>query len=221
MEFTECVKDRLTLTLKSGLLCAVMLMPATTLAQSLETDRGEETASATDTMTVATVTPEQSGVKLIPADIASAAASAQQRKIARLSGHIQSQYQIPDYKAQQIVAAAIRSGEIHQVEPELILAIIAVESTFKERAVSRVGARGLMQVMPGMNQVCSLSMSRKEVPSRFHSFVLRATVASARSTTARGMRTMLSPVTLQPAAASRASASVPVSKRTPISSSRR
>ena len=149
MEFTECVKDRLTLTLKSGLLCAVMLMPATTLAQSLETDRGEETANATDTMTVATVTPEQSGVKLIPADIASAAASAQQRKIARLSGHIQSRYQIPDYKAQQIVAAAIRSGEIHQVEPELILAIIAVESTFKERAVSRVGARGLMQVMPG------------------------------------------------------------------------
>ncbi len=40
MEFTECVKDRLTLTLKSGLLCAAMLMPATVLAQSLETVRG-------------------------------------------------------------------------------------------------------------------------------------------------------------------------------------
>ncbi len=149
MEFTECVKDRLALTLKSGLLCAVMLMPATTLAQSLETVRGAEATNATHTVTVATVATEQRGVHLIPSDTASAAVSAQQRKIARLSGHIQSQYQIPDHKAQQIVAAAIRSGETHQVEPEIILAIIAVESMFKERAISRVGARGLMQVMPG------------------------------------------------------------------------
>ena len=149
MEFKECVKERLTLTLKSGLLCAAMLMPATVLAQSLETVRGEETNSPTNAMTVATITTEQRGVNLIPADTATAAVSAQRRKIASLSGHIQSRYQIPDHKAQQIVAAAIRSGETHQVEPELILAIIAVESMFRERAVSRVGARGLMQVMPG------------------------------------------------------------------------
>ncbi|MFO1423426.1 MAG: lytic transglycosylase domain-containing protein [Candidatus Competibacteraceae bacterium] len=149
MEFTECVKDKLTLTLKSGLLCAVTLMPATVLAQSLETARGEEATNLTNTVTVATATTEQPRVSLIPADTASAAALAHQRKITRLSGHIQSRYRVPEHKAQQIVAAAIRSGEIHQVDPELILAIIAVESTFKERAVSRVGARGLMQVMPG------------------------------------------------------------------------
>jgi len=149
MEFTECVKDRLTLTLKSGLLCAAMLMPATVLAQSLETVRGEEATSPTHAATVATTTTEQRGVNLIPADTASAAVSAQQRKIARLSGHIQGRYQIPEHKAQQIVTAAIRSGETHQVEPELILAVIAVESMFRERAISRVGARGLMQVMPG------------------------------------------------------------------------
>jgi soluble lytic murein transglycosylase-like protein len=149
MEFTECVKDRLALTLKSGLLCAAMLMPTTVLAQSRETVRGEEATSPTNAMTVATIAIKQRETNLIPADTASAAALAQQRKIARLSGHIQSRYQIPDHKAQQIVAAAIRSGETHQVEPELILAIIAVESTFRERAISRVGARGLMQVMPG------------------------------------------------------------------------
>jgi soluble lytic murein transglycosylase-like protein len=149
MEFTECVKERLTLTLKSGLLCAVMLMPATALAQSLETIRSGEATSATNAMTVATIATEQRGVNIIPADTATAALSAQQRKITRLSEHIQSRYQIPDYKARQIVAAAIYSGETHGVAPELILAIIAVESTFKERAISRMGARGLMQVMPG------------------------------------------------------------------------
>ncbi|NJM10718.1 MAG: lytic transglycosylase domain-containing protein [Synechococcaceae cyanobacterium SM1_2_3] len=46
------------------------------------------------------------------------------------------------------MAEAFSNGRTHQVEPELILAIIAVESTFKEQAVSREGARGLMQVLP-------------------------------------------------------------------------
>ena len=34
------------------------------------------------------------------------------------------------------------------VEPELVLALIEVESNFKPFAISRAGARGLMQVMP-------------------------------------------------------------------------
>jgi len=46
------------------------------------------------------------------------------------------------------VREAIRNAKQYQLDPELILAVIAVESTFRERAVSRVGARGLMQVMP-------------------------------------------------------------------------
>ncbi len=98
-------------------------------------------------VTDTTITGQQ-GTNTIPADTA-AALPAQQRKITRLSEHIQSRYQIPDHKARRIVAAAIRSGETHGVAPELILAVIAVESTFKERAISRMGARGLMQVMPG------------------------------------------------------------------------
>lgn len=148
MEFTECVKERLALTLKSGLLSAALLMPATVLAQSPETARDGEVAEATTVVATAEAA-DQRRANIIPADLASAAASAQQRKMARLSGHIQDRYQIPGHKAQQIVAEAIRSGEAHGIEPELILAIIAVESTFKERAVSRMGARGLMQVLPG------------------------------------------------------------------------
>ncbi len=39
---------------------------------------------------------------------------------------------------------ATRAG----LEPELVLAVIQVESNFRKYAISRVGARGLMQIMP-------------------------------------------------------------------------
>lgn len=44
----------------------------------------------------------------------------------------------------QVHAAASRAG----LPPELVLAVIEVESAFDRFAVSRVGAQGLMQVMP-------------------------------------------------------------------------
>ncbi|MHA7814870.1 MAG: lytic transglycosylase domain-containing protein [Pseudohaliea sp.] len=44
----------------------------------------------------------------------------------------------------QVHAAATRSG----LAPELVLAVIEVESAFDRFAVSRAGAQGLMQVMP-------------------------------------------------------------------------
>jgi soluble lytic murein transglycosylase-like protein len=45
---------------------------------------------------------------------------------------------------QKIHYAASRAG----LEPELVLAVIQIESSFNPYAVSRVGAQGMMQVMP-------------------------------------------------------------------------
>ena len=143
MEFTGCIRDRLALTLNSILLGAVLLMPIATLAQSPKAGSDEPAQTLTvaiadpvgDTKTDSTVTTP-----------------AHQRKVARLSQHIQDRYQVPGYRADAIVREAIDNGARHQIAPELILAIIAVESTFKERAVSRRGARGLMQVMPGSHR---------------------------------------------------------------------
>lgn len=40
------------------------------------------------------------------------------------------------------------ASEQYQVSPTLVAAVIYTESRFNDRAVSRVGARGLMQIMP-------------------------------------------------------------------------
>jgi len=47
-----------------------------------------------------------------------------------------------------IAAAITKAKHIHSVPPALVRAVIRQESSFRPRAVSRAGARGLMQVMP-------------------------------------------------------------------------
>lgn len=68
-------------------------------------------------------------------------------KIRTLTNFIHHHFKISENKAAMIVGEAFRNGLKQDLQPELILAIIAVESRFKEKAVSRVGARGLMQVL--------------------------------------------------------------------------
>ena len=53
-------------------------------------------------------------------------------------------------EAMRIGAAVIRNSEKYEIDPELVLAVILVESTARPWARSPKGARGLMQVMPHM-----------------------------------------------------------------------
>lgn len=48
----------------------------------------------------------------------------------------------------------------HQVNPEVVAALIRAESAFNPRAVSRKGARGLMQLMPATAQRFGVSKDR-------------------------------------------------------------
>ncbi len=57
-------------------------------------------------------------------------------------------YKIDHDEALQILRTVYREANNSDLQPELVLSVIAIESSFKRFAVSRVGAQGLMQVMP-------------------------------------------------------------------------
>lgn len=66
----------------------------------------------------------------------------------RLIDHIHRTYRLPRQVTIDIVTEVALNAREYDLQPELLLAIIAVESTFRDDAVSPVGALGLMQVLP-------------------------------------------------------------------------
>ena len=64
--------------------------------------------------------------------------------------------------AQSIARIVHRYAGLYGEDPDLILAIMAVESNFNPEAVSHAGAEGLMQVMPQWKQVLGIKGDLKD-----------------------------------------------------------
>ncbi|WP_051919043.1 transglycosylase SLT domain-containing protein [Basilea psittacipulmonis] len=60
-------------------------------------------------------------------------------------------YKIAPAISEAIISKAFEQGKLHNLDPLLILAVIAIESRYNPFVQSSVGAQGLMQVMPDVH----------------------------------------------------------------------
>jgi soluble lytic murein transglycosylase-like protein len=78
----------------------------------------------------------------------SVAGSVQDEEQQEVTKFIARRYRVSERAVASFVATAYRAGEQHEVDPLLILAVMAVESRYNPVAKSLMGAKGLMQVIP-------------------------------------------------------------------------
>jgi soluble lytic murein transglycosylase-like protein len=83
---------------------------------------------------------------------ASLAETAREREQQAVAEFIAKRYRVADEAAAQYVASAYLAGAQHSVDPLLILAVMAIESSYNPVAESFMGAKGLMQVIPKWHQ---------------------------------------------------------------------
>lgn len=73
------------------------------------------------------------------------------REQAQVAYWLSSKYRVAPEPLAALVAEAYDQGRRHEIDPRLILAVMAIESRFNPFAQSHVGAQGLMQVMTGIH----------------------------------------------------------------------
>jgi len=85
-----------------------------------------------------------------PAGVASLIPSGAQ--IQSLRSYIARKYKVAYNATETLVDTAFRVGHEKKLDPLLVLAVIAVESSYNPMAESSMGAQGLMQVMPRIHK---------------------------------------------------------------------
>lgn len=66
----------------------------------------------------------------------------------RVRDYVARRYKVPTTMLEPVLAAAEHHGRSSGIDPLLIVAMMAIESSFNPVAVSSMGAQGLMQVIP-------------------------------------------------------------------------
>jgi soluble lytic murein transglycosylase-like protein len=112
----------------------------------------------------------------------SAASEATAEATHQVSQLISQKFGVARAKAEQISAAVMSAASKYSLPPALLLAIISVESRFKEKAHGANGATGLMQVVPAAHKQLVRNIDLTEATANIDagSAILHGYVQSAR-----------------------------------------
>ena len=92
-------------------------------------------------------TPDSSDVVVAVANTGEAGNHKPHGQLRALQEYIGSKYKVPTKSVKSLVDTAWEVGGAMKLDPLLLLAVMAIESSFNPRAESHMGAQGLMQVM--------------------------------------------------------------------------
>lgn len=100
----------------------------------------------------------------------------------QVSRLISQKFGVARAKAEQISAAVMSAASKYSLPPALLLAIISIESRFKENARGANGATGLMQVVPSAHKklVRNIDLTEADANIEAGSAILHGYVQSAR-----------------------------------------
>jgi soluble lytic murein transglycosylase-like protein len=100
----------------------------------------------------------------------------------KISAMLMEKFGLAREKAQRISSAVMTSAEKYSLPPALVLAIISIESRFKETARGAHGATGLMQVVPAAHRQLVKNMDLTEPSDNIEagSAILHGYLQSAR-----------------------------------------
>nr|WP_240655420.1 transglycosylase SLT domain-containing protein [Paraburkholderia phosphatilytica] len=118
----------------------------------------------------------------VPASADAAASGAQPNDARRMTDMLMKKFGVAREKAQRISTAVMQSASKYSLPPALLLAIISIESRFKENARGGHGATGLMQVVPSAHKqlVRNLDLTEPEPNIDAGSAILHGYLQSAR-----------------------------------------
>ncbi|TKC89628.1 lytic transglycosylase [Trinickia terrae] len=121
----------------SRLLC-VLVVSLGLMQCAVAQDRAQADGFASDASAMASA-PDAASASTVP-------------QIRAISDLLTQKFGLARAKAEQISAAVMSSASKYSLPPALVLAIISIESRFKEKAKGLHGATGLMQVVPAAHK---------------------------------------------------------------------
>lgn len=142
----ECLRmpDRFAMCLLIPALCASLGVWMNATANRAAAMAG----SGLEAMALVQAQPIPAPASVVAPELQEAEAWPASQRERRIASFIASRYAIMQSEALQFVRIAGRAAARSDLDPVLLLAMMAVESGFRHEAVSSAGAKGLMQIIP-------------------------------------------------------------------------